>query len=303
MAPETAKSPQLDVRGSILVAAFLVATVSTMSLWTATPAVAADRFYEDLLYSGIQAADGGDAERAAKLLRLACFGLLEEPKVLGRCLVRLALVQAELDDDEAFRETFLRIAEVEQGFRGYSEARLGDIHRRSFEAQVSQRISADELRRLQAFRALARERVEAPLGAGSDDPARDAPTAPEVVPDQVLSALAQAREVQRSGGRDDFQRELDRLRRLAEEHPGLREVQHTAAAMAYRLRKWQESRDFFERGGAIGESEPALLFYYAVVLYETGDREQAAEVLRQCLPRLQRTSFIEDYAAKILGDG
>lgn len=120
------------------------------------------------------------------------------------------------------------------------------------------------------------------------------------MPEEVASAVARARELGRNGSREVLEKELERLSRLADEYSEIPEVQLLAAELAYRLRRWRESRRFFERGGEIDPGDPALLFYYAVALYETGAPQRAAEILRQCLPRLRRDAFIDEYARKIL---
>ena len=40
----------------------------------------------------------------------------------------------------------------------------------------------------------------------------------------------------------------------------------------------------------------------AVALYEDGLVDQAAELLRRCLPHLRRTAFVDDCVRRILGD-
>ena len=48
------------------------------------------------------------------------------------------------------------------------------------------------------------------------------------------------------------------------------------------------------------DSEPELLFYLAVSLYESKDAPGAAAVLRRALPNLQRSPYVDAYARKIL---
>lgn len=91
---------------------------------TAGETLAGDRFTENLRRDGLLAAERGDHERAEKLLRLACFGLLEEPAELAHCLVHLALAQAELGDGDALRRTHDRLVEIEERFGAYRRAPL-----------------------------------------------------------------------------------------------------------------------------------------------------------------------------------
>ena len=97
---------------------------------------AADPFYELRLQEGVRAYLGGGYGAAIRDLRIACFGFLEEPASLARCLTYLALAQAGAGDREAFSASFLRILDVEQRFEAYSDAELPPDVRRAFEARV-----------------------------------------------------------------------------------------------------------------------------------------------------------------------
>ena len=284
--------------------------VAFLALAAAPAARAADPFYEVLLSDGIDERQDGDAERAAKLLRLACFGFLEQPPALAGCLTQLALAQAETGGRQAFGEAFLRIAEVERLFGGYSRADLQAADRRLFESRASELVSPEVLAGSGRFRLLAPDDagVEAPVRGRPRAAQPEAPPAPAAsldrpLPDEVAAAISRAREAGSSGARDVLERELERLRPLADRSPEIPQLQHAAGELAYRLRRWRESRDFFERGGEIDPGEPALAFYFAVALYETGAKEQAADVLRECLPGLRQDPFVDEYAAKILASG
>ncbi|HEX9940395.1 MAG TPA: hypothetical protein VGG03_00140, partial [Thermoanaerobaculia bacterium] len=74
---------------------------------------AADPFYLSLLRDGQHASDRKEYAAAARDLRLACFGMLDEPRQLADCLARLALAQDHLNDVDGFRDTFQRLAEIE----------------------------------------------------------------------------------------------------------------------------------------------------------------------------------------------
>lgn len=114
-----------------------------------------DSFYVTLLHEGTQALEEGDAVRAARDLRLACFGLLEDPPRLAGCLAHLGLAQALAEDREGFTETFRRLAVVERRFSGYSRAGLPAAVREDFEQRLIHWIPAELLTEVSTFRPLA----------------------------------------------------------------------------------------------------------------------------------------------------
>jgi len=88
---------------------------------------------------------------------------------------------------------------------------------------------------------------------------------------------------------------------LAARYPAHQRVQHTAAEIAYRASRWSDAVRHFRRGGDPGEAQPLLLFYYAVSLWESGARTEAAAVMRRCDGKVRPTPFVQAYRDKILG--
>jgi len=88
---------------------------------------------------------------------------------------------------------------------------------------------------------------------------------------------------------------------LAARYPNHQRVQHTAAEIAYRASRWSDAVSHFRRGGDPGEAQPLLLFYYAVSLWESGARSEAAAVMRRCDGKVRPTPFVQAYRDKILG--
>ncbi|HVT58060.1 MAG TPA: hypothetical protein VHR45_06650 [Thermoanaerobaculia bacterium] len=113
-----------------------------------------DPFYLDLLREGIQTYDRGEYFNAARQLRLACFGLLDDPPQLAGCLTRLALAQGAAGNAEGFRDTFHRIAEVEELFGAYSKATLPADVRNAFEQRVLALIPVPTLEAMPAWKTL-----------------------------------------------------------------------------------------------------------------------------------------------------
>ncbi len=160
----------------------LAALASAGALWgggAAAADAAVDPFYQTLLRDGQQAYERKDFGSAARTLRLACFGMLEEPPVLADCLARLALAQDAAGDLEGFRESFRRLTEVEERFRGYSQAEIPPELRATLEARLAARIPAATLAGLPAFRsAQAKKGGGAPSAAAAPPKPAPPPAAP-----------------------------------------------------------------------------------------------------------------------------
>jgi tetratricopeptide (TPR) repeat protein len=512
-APETPNPRSSRLRSAQISAVFITALV------LAGAAYAVDPFYTRLLRQGTDSYNRRDYAPAVRQLRMACFGLLDDPQLLAEGLTRLALAQAVSGDPLGFRETFQRITEVEERFQGYSKADLPSDVRAAFEALVVQGVPAATLVENPAFSRLVPTREQrvsslpssarrkelnrlikaeprqvtwrlmlAQLDLAEGDPrgawqnadaglkitpgskealrvrglgfagdkrwaqavddlsacggatsdarvaaallaslvelkrwqeasayvaqlppalAKDpgiqdlgeragnglkganppptptpaptrAPTpAPEAAPTRIPTPVATAaaartptpiatavptrapapsptatqpvpaatktvqgaeppppaaatlapvgvgavaaadKKPTTAPSPPSVQAELDRVRelartnkledacaaarRVADAHPESPDAQQLAGEMAYRTSRWPDAVIYFRRGGEPPEAKPVLLFYYAVVLYETGDRPAAAAALRRSLPNIRRTEYVELYVNKILG--
>ncbi len=267
---------------AVLVLALVAATVS------AAPA-AVDPFYQGLLRDGQHAFDRNDYAAAARDLRLACFGMLDDPQPLADCLVRLALAQDRLDDAEGFRGTFQRLVELEDRFKAYTQGTLAPELRTTLEARLAARIPAATLAGIPAFRTIKAPAAQAGPAAGPSETER--------------KALIRARLIlsEQKPGKEELEEAFRISRQVADTHADLKEAHHLAAEASYRLRRWKEALQYFRSGGDPGESQPDRLFYMAVTLYESGDAAGAATAMKRALPNLQRTSYVDSYSQKILG--
>lgn len=312
-----------------------------LAVSAALPATAAHPHYERLLDRGTFALEQGAFEEAARDLRLACFGLLEEPGRLAVCLTRLGLAQAGSGDEGGFLETFRRVVELEERFGAYGEAEIESGARAAFEAEVAARIPVRILETTPAFARLAAGGAtaagpsipKAPRSApdaearGRNRAPEERPAAPVEVPeprpaapirdpgaqpapaDTTPSLSSQDRDIltrayellEAARTRQDLDEPYRLATEVADANPAVRGPQHLAAVIAYRSARWQEAVRYFRRGGDPGEGDPELLFYLAVSLYEAGEPEAAADALRRSLPRIEHTPFVRSYEAKILG--
>ncbi|HEV3077230.1 MAG TPA: hypothetical protein VHB47_22600, partial [Thermoanaerobaculia bacterium] len=148
--------------GALLLAAAMLAAALGVAGAPAARA-ATDPFYLDLMRDGMQASDRGDYATAAKQLRLACFGLLDEPERLAGCLTRLGLAQAAAGNADAFRETFRRIVEVENRFGAYTKTDLPPEVRAAFEQRALAAVPASTLDAIPVWKALLNRKLEAQI--------------------------------------------------------------------------------------------------------------------------------------------
>lgn len=315
---------------------------AAIGLLAAPPLAAVDPFYLDLLRDGGHAFDRGDNPTAVRHLRLACFGMLDEPKMLGECLTRLALAQDKAGDVDGFRETFSRLVEVEERFQGYTQAGLTPQARTALTQRVAALIPAPTLAASPpVFRGgatgTATRQPEPPGGVSGGSqttaPRNDKPlpaerpatpvtpaatgtlgTAPGSTPAASASSpgpitpaertkMETARQLLGESGKVRELRQAFQLaREVADVHPESKEAQQLAGEAAYRVSRWKEAADYLRRAGGPDDDQPELLFYLAVALYEAGDSQAAAGVLRRSLPNLQRTPYVDGYSRKILGE-
>jgi tetratricopeptide (TPR) repeat protein len=110
-----------------------VGVLSASLLLAAHAALAADPFYLRQLREGSDSFNRRDWSGAIGHLRVACFGLLDEPMLLADGLTRLALAQGAGGDLEGVRTTFQRLVEIEERFSAYRKADIPADMRKAVE--------------------------------------------------------------------------------------------------------------------------------------------------------------------------
>lgn len=234
-----------------LLRAFLLAGLMAV---IAVPAAAVDPFYLRLLRDGSDAFNRSDFDQAVTLLRLAVFGLLEEPTLLADGLSRLGLAQAAAGDADGFRETFRRVMELEERFQAYSQAEIATEVRRELERHAVRLVPTATLAEAPAFAHL----VPRPEDRVSDMPPRQRRRELERLirtePDR-LSWPVMLAELELEEGRPRQAGSLAEnvLRNHPDHSPALRV---RGLAHAARLR-WPEAVEDLSRSGLAGQDAAA----------------------------------------------
>lgn len=125
--------------------------------------------------------------------------------------------------------------------------------------------------------------------------------APAPLTDEEKGKLAAVRkQLGETGKAKELRQAFQWAQEVADAHPEAVEAQRLAGEAAYRVSRWSDAATYLQRGDGLPDSEPELLFYLAVSLYESGDAPGAAAALRRSLPNLQRSPYVDAYARKIL---
>ena len=132
-------------RGTHVRAAHLT-RLATFLLLLVLPALAvtshaADPFYEHELLRGVDAYSQGRHADAARLLRNATFGFLDEPVRLAEALIYLGLAQSAMSDDDGLADTFTRLVAVDQRFGAYESSSVPPALKSRLEDQLLRRES------------------------------------------------------------------------------------------------------------------------------------------------------------------
>lgn len=247
---------------SFIPAAILIVSISVSTAEAQHP------FYDNLAREGAVALEREDWSTAAETLRVAAFGLLDEPALLAEALAGLAVAQAALEDPDGFTETLTRLVDLEERFGAYGDASLTPSLRTRFEAAALAHGPEVLLNAVPAFRPILERRQETTAAANGGDgspsrrerraarraaeQAETAPAVPEVTDVEVVEVVEVAQaggspaESSASPGLTADEREvLDRSRATlaeASEPAQLREALVAVREVADRLPDHQEAQ-------------------------------------------------------------
>lgn len=248
------------------------AELAVVFMMTWPLAASIDPFYEQRLQSGKNALQARRSAEAADQLRIAAFGLLSEPKRLTEALALLALAHNALGHAESVEATLTRFIDVESRFPSWDANGLEAPLRTEFESLLLRAIPKQTLASVKSLARLVQPPGTDPLDVATRLIAdRRAGEAVKVLSDAVA--------------RDPNRRPLRLLLLQAATTTSNWKV---AAAQVAALKPFVDT-------------ESVSMFYAAVALFETGRLTEARQLLDRSLPRLTRSSYIDQYVKKIKG--
>lgn len=131
----------------------MFARLFAISALMAVPLMAADDFYEQQLRAGKADFQASRLPQASDELRIAAFGLMQQPVLLQEALARLAVAQNALGQTAEVSKTIDRFIDVEQRFAPYATVLLESPVKSKFEELVQKQVPRATL---QAIPTLAR---------------------------------------------------------------------------------------------------------------------------------------------------
>lgn len=291
--------------------------VVSLAAWPAA-AQKSDPFYSTLVEDGIRSFERRDYLRASEDLRIASFGLLENPPELARAIAYLALAQGAAGNREGFERSYRRLTDLESRFQAYSAAALTADARSALEQVVRSHFGTAGLDGSTSTGAEEPTMASAPVTrpqlciswAGTDDcrevTAVAEQTAPEVpdLPDAEKLASFDRLDRLASGkaSGQQLRRGFEEAAALAALYPDWTDMQSVAAVLASRSGSFAEAVHYYELAGEQAEDGPLQLFYLSVALFETDQPEAAATVLRRALPALEQNREVRRYVRRILSE-
>lgn len=128
----------------------------------------ADDFTNARMAAGMEAYRSRRFPEASEQLRIACFGLLDQPVALSEALVWLAFAQEGAGARTDVESTLARFLDVERRFGVYAKNRLDAATRAEFEKLLRARVAPDAVAAVPSLAAPSGKAVPA-------TPARKAP--------------------------------------------------------------------------------------------------------------------------------
>jgi len=283
----------------------------------------AEDFYLTRLREGEQALQAKRTLEAVDQLKIACFGLLDQPQLLSEGLAELALAQAAAGRTADADATLARFVDVEQRFGAWAKVPLPSETRTDFENLLLKQVRAEKLmaiptlaplveaeeqRRLAKMspkerkkeleaKAKAEPRVPPPAPVEQQVVVQLTPVSPPAPAPQM--PLPEAQALVKNGKAAEAK---GPLAALAVADPKNREVRKSLLEAAALTRDWKLCTAQAAVLEPFANGEEAYMFYAAVGLYETGNVASARTLAQRARPLVASSAFVDYYSKRILGN-
>jgi hypothetical protein len=317
---------------------FLILTILMTGITAPSLAATGEDFYRGLLRRGIAHVEAGQHDAAAKLLRIAAFGLVDSIDEFETAHVYLTIAHDGMKREAEARASALRVLTAERIARRYASLSLPPAVRARFEAVAAKVLNPEQMVALRGgapppaapppMTIVRRDTSKPPAatnGPGTTTPATvpqpsspapvqvaaptpaptpprapaPTPVAPQPVAPRVVDVNAELNKADDSLTKND----LTSARRILRTLHGLDNLSHDhrirIAEGLTRARDFQGAVQAFQRIPTFRSGEEPYRFYYAISLYETGDYNSARRELMAALPHIETTPDVARYRAKI----
>ena len=271
-------------------------------------------FYLERLVAGEKALRAHDGVEAANQLRIAAFGLVDDPTRRSEALVWLTLAVNGLGRTTDTQEVLDRFVLLQRVSGGYERSRMPDDIRLPFEDLLIAHAGRTTLAAIPSLAAIGapppKPTTTTPRAALSTEAA---PAAPQPLPTATVTAPApqpakprgpdaaavhaQATTLLRGGRTTDA---IPLLESALAADPAQRRLRLLLLEALCLSSRWTAAAEEVRKLSPIDDSEPVALFYAAAALYETGRAAEARPLLDRALPRIARTPMVERYRERIV---
>jgi hypothetical protein len=121
---------------------------------------------------------------------------------------------------------------------------------------------------------------------------------PAAASPSVGELIAEARKAVDDGRPGDAKA---RLLSAAKLDPKNRDVRKLQLEVSYLTKDWTQGAALLEQLEPFSDGEEPSMFYAAVSLYESGNRESSRVLMKRARPRIVSSPFVDLYTKKILG--
>ncbi|MEO8218982.1 MAG: hypothetical protein ABI718_18050 [Acidobacteriota bacterium] len=268
---------------------------------------AADDFYGDRLEAAQIELRAGNNLDAEDDLRLAAFGMLNNPESLIVSEALLSIARSRLGRQSESIETMERFVRLESRFQVYSPTLLLPEFRREFEALLKKSVAKETLARIASLAPI----VGAAPARQNDVKSQFPRSAPSPAPGPPPSAKPAGRAMASEADYADYQRAktllsqgksgeaVTLLSALVRRATNVRLFRLTLLQALVFTSDWELAAGQVALLLPFTDSEAAFTFYGAVAMYHVQKIDEARSLLNQALPRLVPSPFVTSYVERI----